>query len=264
MISEKIIIVFVFLFGLSIGSFLNCYIYRLKIGESLKGNSFCPSCKHKLSVFDLIPLLSFLFLKGKCRYCDKKISFQYPIVEFFTGFLFVGTFLSFGTFVSFQSILLLILVLISFSLLIVIFVYDLKHYIIPNKVIYPTIGVVSLYIFLTGLFANNLSIIANHLIAGVLSFIFFFSIFFFSKGRGIGFGDVRYSFLMGLLLGYPDILVGLFLSFFIGAIIGVTLIAFKIKERKDMIPFGPFLVTGTFVAFFWGEIIINWYLDLFL
>jgi len=252
---------FIFILGTLFGSFLNCVIHRLKTGETLGGNSYCPSCKHKLSFFDLIPVFSFLFLKGKCRYCRQKISIQYPLVEIITGIVFLITFLNYPLFFTPTAIISLGLLLSIFLLLIVVFVYDLKHYIIPNKIIYPALFLA----FAHHLFRVETLIsweFLNVLASGLATFLFFFSIYILTKGKGIGFGDVRYAGFMGLFLGFPDILAGLFFSFLIGAIIGIGLIISGIKGRKDMVPFGPFLVTGTFVAFFLGETIIKFYLSL--
>ena len=133
--------ILVYIFGLIVGSFLNCVIYRLEEGKSfLKGRSFCPDCKHTLSWQDLIPLLSFLILKGKCRYCKKPISWQYPLVELATGILFI-LILNFST----RPGGVILFVVSCF--LIVIFVYDLKHYIIPDKIIYPAIAIALIFNF---------------------------------------------------------------------------------------------------------------------
>ena len=133
---------FSFVLGTICGSFLNCVIYRLEVSKSfLKGRSYCPHCKHILSWQDLIPIFSFIFLKGKCRYCQKPISWQYPLVELATGILFIWTYLSYDRDLSMS----LIFYLIFACFLIIIFVYDLKHYLIPDKVIYPAIVLAFLY-----------------------------------------------------------------------------------------------------------------------
>lgn len=236
----------VFIFGLIIGSFLNCVIYRLEEDRSfLQGRSFCPHCKHKLGFFDLIPILSFLVLKGKCRYCRKPISWQYPLVELATAVIFVVAF----------SILHSVFHILISAFLIVIFVYDLKHYLIPDKVIYPAIGTALIYdllVFDLGTFGAALSAAA-----------FFAAIVLVSQGKWMGMGDVKFAFLMGLILGLPQTLVALFFAFLSGAIIGIGLILSRKKSLKSEVPFGPFLVAGTLVALFWGEGIINWYLSFF-
>jgi len=145
---ELIFSFFIFLFGLVVGSFLNCVIYRLETEQSfLKGRSFCPHCGYPLAWKDLIPLLSFLILKGKCRYCGEKISGQYPLVELATGTLFLLVAYYFLFPLNVIHIVKTCYLLIVASFLIVIFVYDLKHYIIPDKVIYPAIVFVVLYQF---------------------------------------------------------------------------------------------------------------------
>ena len=245
----------VFIFGACIGSFLNCVIYRLKEKQSfLSGTSFCPRCHHQLGFFDLIPVLSFIFLKRKCRYCEEKISWQYPLVEIATGGIFLLIF-------NFQNFIITLYLLIISCLLIIIFVYDLKHYIIPDKVIYPAIVVAFLFNFLNSYIINHKSFF-NPLFAGLGAGVFFFLLWFVSRGRWIGLGDAKLVFLMGLFLGYPKILTAMFSAFLIGAIMGIGLIILGKKTLKSQVPFGPFLVVGTFIALFWGREIVKWYLNL--
>jgi len=262
--------VVVFILGLTVGSFLNCVIYRLKTGQNfLKGHSSCPHCLHQLKWYDLIPVLSFILLKGKCRYCKKPISWQYPLVELITGLLFLQIFnfqfswtlsgglsvgLLFNEFSIFNFLNLIYYWLIV-SLLIVIFVYDLKWYVIPDKIVYPAIIIALIFNF-------QFSIFKFSILSALGTSIFFLAIFLISRGKWLGFGDVKLAFFMGLFLGFPDILVALFLAFLIGAMIGLGLIIFKKKGLKSEIPFGPFLITGTLIALFWGNQIINWYLNL--
>ena len=230
---------FIFILGLAVGSFLNCVIYRLETGGSfLRGRSFCPHCKHLLGWQDLIPVLSFLILKGCCRYCHKKISLRYPLVEIATGLLFLLIF-------NFQFSIFNYLIA---PFLVVIFVYDLKHFIIPDKIIYPAIAIAAIC---------NFSAWPSALGAAA----FFGAIVLISRGKWMGVGDIKLGFLMGLILGFPNILVALFLAFLIGAIIGVGVIISGKKTLKSEVPFGPFLVTGTIISLFWGQKIINWYLN---
>jgi len=229
----------IFLSGLTVGSFLNCIIYRLKTGQSfLRGRSFCPHCQHTLSWLDLIPVFSFFILKGRCRYCQKKISWQYPLVEIATGLLF----LLIGNFQ------LPIFNFIIAPLLIIIFVYDLKHYIIPDKIIYPAVIIAAIFNFTNWLSALGAA-------------LFFLVIVLVSRGKWMGVGDVKLGFLMGLALGFPNILVALFLAFMMGAIIGIGLIIASKKTLKSEVPFGPFLVAATFIAWFYGQRIVNWYIN---
>jgi len=264
--------IFIFLLGLAAGSFLNCIIYRLEKKQSfLKGRSFCPYCKHILSWQDLIPILSFLILKGKCRYCKKKISWQYPLVELITGILFLLIFdFQFSIFnelpiFNFQNFLTTLYLLPTTCFLIIIFVYDLKHYIIPDKIIYPAILVVGSWQLVVRVLLNQTTnyTLQTTIFSALGASAFFATIFFISKGKWLGFGDVKLSFFMGLFLGFPKILVALFFTFFIGAIIGIGLVLTGKKTLKSQVPFGPFLVAGIFIAFFFGTLIINWYLTIF-
>ena len=253
----------VFVFGLAVGSFLNCVIYRLEKNESfLKGRSYCPHCKHILGWKDLIPVFSFLILKGKCRYCHQKISLQYPLVELSTAIIFLFIWLKFYAIA--QNFNLFFYLIIS-CFLILIFVYDLKHYIIPDKIIYPAILIAFLYNILYSYFTLRTPyFILNSIYSALGAAGFFLLIFLISKGKWLGFGDVKLAFFMGFFLGFPNILVALFFAFFSGAIIGIGLIISGKKTLKSEVPFGPFLVAGTFITLFLGETTINWYLNLFL
>lgn len=254
---EILFSLFILIFGLIVGSFLNCVIYRLEQKQSfLKGRSYCPKCKHQINWYDLIPIFSYILLFGKCRHCKKPISLQYPLVELATGLLFLVQFQP-------EHIIKTCYLLFVSCFLIVIFVYDLKYYIIPDRIIFPVIGVAlayDLFRLLTGDY--SLSQFLNIIYAGFWPALFFFLLFAISQGKWLGFGDVKLAFFMGIFLGFPKILAALFLTFFIGAIIGVGLIIIRVKKIKSEIPFGPFLITGTYLAMFWGEGIINWYLNL--
>jgi len=252
MFIDYLIWFFIFVLGVCIGSFLNCAIYRMESKKSLSGRSFCPHCKHTLSWQDLFPVFSFLFLGGKCRYCHKSISWQYPAVELSTGILFVLCF-------NLQNIIYSIFLLIIISCLIVVFVYDLKHYLIPDKILFPAVMITLVYRSV-----ENISSVSNFLIAAIIAAGFFLLIFLISKGRAMGFGDVKLAVLMGLLLGMPNIFLALFLAFFFGAIIGIILMVLQKKSLKSEIPFGPFLIIGTFIAILYGEQLVNWYMHLFL
>jgi len=273
----------IFLFGLIIGSFLNCVIYRLALPNfslknlgGLKGRSFCPLCKHELAWQDLIPVFSFIFLRGKCRYCREKISLQYPLVELAAGIIFLLVFLPWCNEFTPVNLLSLWYFWIISCFLIVIFVYDLKHYIIPDKIIYPAIiiaGIFNLQFliseegsapFFTFAPINGSSVFNYSILAAILVAAFFLVIVLISRGKWMGIGDIKLAFLMGLFLGWPHILVAFFSAFFIGAIIGVGLVLSGKKTLKSEVPFGPFLVTGTFIALFWGQEIIDRYLNLFL
>ncbi len=269
---------FIFLFGLIIGSFLNAAIYRLSLldfsfWKSLGGRnrSYCPRCKHPLAWLDLVPVVSFLLLQGKCRYCHKKISWQYPIVEVATGLLFVLIFkyqfssISQLSSFNYQSFIALCFMFYVSCSMIIIFVYDLKYYLIPDNILFPAIGVAFIFHLFSGILIGNWILgFGNSIAAAIVASGFFLCIYVVSRGAWMGFGDVKLAILLGLLLGWPNILVGLFLSFFFGAIIGVVLMLLSKKGLKSEIPFAPFLIAGTLVAMFWGEKIIYWYFNLFL
>ena len=266
---------FVFLFGLVVGSFLNCVIYRLALPNfslknlgGLKNRSYCPHCKKTLSWQDLIPVLSFLILRGRCRHCRQKISWQYPLVEIATGLLFLLIFnFQFSIFNEFSifNFLKLIYYWTIACFLIVVFVYDLKHYIIPDQIVYPAILVSGIWYFISGIFDIYTKYeILNTIYSAFGAALFFLLIVLISRGKWMGVGDVKLAFLMGLILGFPNILVAIFSAFFIGAIIGIGLMLAGRKTMKSEIPFGPFLVTGTMSAIFFGESLTDWYLNLFL
>lgn len=264
------ILFIVFVFGLAIGSFLNVVIWRLHSGESaFRGRSYCPKCKHRLDFFDLFPIMSFLIQGGKCRYCRKPISWQYPFVEFATGILFAVAyfisgfdFFAAGGSASVGQFLHLLWLWLVISVMIVIFVYDLKYYLILDKVIYPAIAVAFLASPLLG--GENVlwwRAALDCLLAAGLGGGFFLLQYVVSKGKWIGGGDVKIGFLMGLILGIKGLLVALFFSYTIGALFGLVLISFRRKTMKSQLPFGTFLAVGTLIALFWAEPILRWYLN---
>ncbi|OGZ66401.1 MAG: hypothetical protein A3C50_02645 [Candidatus Staskawiczbacteria bacterium RIFCSPHIGHO2_02_FULL_43_16] len=243
----------IFILGLCIGSFLNVVILRLEKSESIGGRSYCPHCKHPLTWFDLIPVFSFLFLGGKCRYCKAKISWQYPMVEIGTAVIFLLITNDQLPITNMAGLLNVLFLFYISSSLIIIFVYDFYHYIIPDIVLFPAIIV-----------ALPFHVSWNYLLAAMLASGFFLCIFFVSHGKWMGFGDVKLAVLLGLILGLPNILAALFLAFFFGAIIGVSLMLLNQKGLKSELPFAPFLILGTFMALFWGPEILNWYMGLFI
>lgn len=263
---------FIFLIGLFVGSFLGVLADRLPRGETvLKGRSHCEKCRKTLKWYDLIPLLSFIFLRGKCRYCHTRLSLYYPIVELITGIIFAGVFLFLeGTdinFITAINIIILMYWLFIVSSLIVVFFADLKYGIIPDKIVFPAIFV-SVLFFVFGSFTSKESWflfvqpatfeVGNRLLSAIGACLFFMALFLITKGRGMGFGDVKFAFLMGLILGFPNIIISLYIAFLTGAIVGIILILWKKKKvRGTAIPFGPFLVLGTLAGLFWGEIIFQ-------
>ena len=254
----NIMILFIFLLGLFIGSFLNVLVDRLPRDESvLKGRSHCEKCKKELAWYDLIPVLSFVLLKGKCRYCHNPLSFYYPVVELITGSMFVLVFLfqNLGImnhelrimdFVNFGYYIFLVCGLIA------IFFADLKYGIIPDAILIFLFLVSLLYLFII----PTLSL--NHFLSGIGALFFFLVLFLVTRGKGMGFGDVKFSFLMGLVLGFPGVAIALYIAFLTGAVTGSILIIWRKKRLLGgTIPFGPFLVLGTVIALFYSTQIIR-------
>jgi prepilin signal peptidase PulO-like enzyme (type II secretory pathway) len=283
--------IFIFIFGLAVGSFLNVVIFRLSTeNRSLAiarerfsaRRSRCPSCERVLAWYDLVPILSFMWLRGKCRYCQKPISWQYPLVELATGLLFVQIFnFQFSIFNEFSISQLSIFDWLSLAyllflncVLLVVFVYDLKHYIIPDIIIFPAIIISFFWLCLSSLKIGHWSLIENwslvignflgYLLAATVAAIFFLLIILITRGKGMGWGDVKLVFLMGLILGWPQILAALFLAFFAGAVFGIGLIIVGKKQWQSQIPFGPFLVGGALIALFWEAQIMNFYRTIFI
>jgi len=248
-------IFFLFLLGLAVGSFLNVLIDRLPKDESvIKGRSYCERCKKPLRWYDLIPLVSFLLLKGKCRYCRSPISWYYPVVELTTGLLFLAVIFFIGGFtINIITIITIIYYLTIISGLIVIFFTDLKYGIIPDKIVFSSIIVSIAYLFI-----NHQSLIINHFFAGIGAFLFFFLLYLVTRGRGMGFGDVKLAFFLGLFLGWPKVVVAFYIAFLTGAVVGCILILWgKKKFSGGTIPFGPFLVLGGIISLFWALVWSN-------
>ncbi len=258
-----LILSFIFLFGLIIGSFLNCFIWRLHTGEGVGGRSYCPKCRKQIAWHDNIPVISYLILKGKCRGCGQTISWQYPIVELATGVLFViSLIINFQFSNNFQfpisSLLFLFKYWLVIAVMIIIFIYDLRWYLILDKITLPASVLFFILNIFLGFYWQNL------LISGIIGGGFFLLQFLISKGKWIGGGDIRMGFLMGVILGWPQIILALFLAYILGSIIGSGLLLFGRKKWGSEIPFGTFLAAATIVTVFWGDRIINWYLDLIL
>ncbi|MFH1366927.1 MAG: prepilin peptidase [Patescibacteria group bacterium] len=240
----------VIIFGLIVGSFLNAVIYRLHQGKSfIRGRSFCPQCGHSLSAMDLVPILSFILLGGRCRYCDKKISWQYPLVEFFVAVSFVIIYFTYGWSLQF------VFYLIITAFLALIFVYDLKYHLILDKVSLPAL-------FLAFIFSLILKMPVLEILIGlVIGAGFFFLQFTLSRGKWVGGGDIRLGGLMGAALGWQKLLAALFLAYISGSLVSLFLIIFRRKTMKSRLPFGPFLVVAAFVCLIFGQAIIDWYLE---
>ena len=240
--------------GLIIGSFLNAVVYRLNAVESLMERSHCPHCKKTVRWFDNVPVISFILLSAKCRDCGEKISWQYPVVEAVTGIIFalLGTY--FFNPLVFGSWILTAYYLIIFSILMVIFVYDFKYMEIPMLVLWLGVGVSLAYFLFTDYQSFKLvsSIFDLRIFSGIIGALvaggFFWSLSAYSKETWMGYGDAYLGILVGLVIGWPNVILAMMLSFTIGAIVSVGLISVSKKTMKSQVPFAPFLITGTFLA----------------
>lgn len=237
-----------FLLGLSIGSFINAWSFRYDTGRSILSASSCFSCNRKLQWFELVPLLSFIALRGKCRTCKSSISLQYPLVELITGVVFVLVFYKLDDY------FLLATHLVFWSIFIALSVYDFREKIIPNGPAYILAG---LGFFSPLLYGNpNALLDWRHLIAGPLLALPLASFWFFSRGRWMGLGDAKLELGIGWFLGISLGFSGMLIAFWLGALVGVGLIvAGRIVKRfsftlKSELPFGPFLALGAFVVWF--------------
>lgn len=258
--------IFILIFGFFIGSFLGVIIDRLPFGRSIVFPfSHCPHCRHKLHALDLLPIVSYLLLDRKCRYCSVKISAFYPLIELVTGLAFVfvvynslntSIYAIFGNLLLFWEIIYLLVVISSF---IVVFFIDLKYGVIPFRIVLFVLIAILIKYLSAGFVGVD---ILNYLLSAVIVFGIFFLLFYFSKGRAIGFGDVVFSFLMGFFLGFPKIILAVYLAFLTGAAFSLILVLLGRKKLKGgTIPFGPFLVLGTLVSLYWGQYIIDYFLQ---
>ncbi len=254
----SLVYIFFFLLGLIIGSFLNVCIWRLPRGESIAyPGSHCPLCGAPIRWFDNIPLLSFLLLKGRCRSCGKRISPRYPLVELLTGSLFLATYWSFG--LTPQTAIYLLLA----SSLITVGFIDLDKKIIPNLITLPGIVLgLALALFLPYLSLWS-SLLGAILGGGTLFLVGIFGRALFKKAA-MGGGDIKLAAMIGAFFGWQQILLVLFLSFLLGAIIGTTIEFVKgTLSTRRQIPFGPYIALSGIIAIFFGQDLIKLYLSLF-
>jgi len=246
--------VLIFILGLIVGSFSNVCIYRIPRNESIiYPASHCPKCRSKIKPVDNIPLLSFILLKGRCRNCKSKISIQYPIVELLTGLIYLIIYLTYGL-----SVQTLIYIILSSALIIIAFI-DLNEQIVPDVISLPGIAIgfiISFFVPYISFINSALGVVVGGgiiLIIGLAGSVIF-------KKEAMGGGDVKLAAMIGAFLGWRYIIISLFLGFFLGALAGIILILSKIKSREDVVPFGPFIVLGSFITLLWGDKIITWYI----
>lgn len=271
------IVLFIILGGLCLGSFVNALVWRIHKQEEaletrkhqksqndlsiLHGRSMCPNCHHKLSPKDLIPIISWIMLGGKCRYCHKSISWQYPIVEIVTAALFILSYAfwpyGFAAFGVLQFIIWLIL-LVGFMALIV---YDLRWMILPDRITFVLIGLVFLQIIVEIIVFKDLSLMLTAIIGILTTSGLFYLLFQVSDGKWIGGGDVKLAIALGALVGGPyESLLLIFVASLLGTLVSIPLIIKK--GRSHHIPFGPFLIVATMIVYLFAQQIIYWYQSL--
>lgn len=248
MLSPAVLPYIFFVIGIMIGSFLCLCAYRIPRGESiLFPPSRCAHCGRRIKAIDLVPLFNYVWLRGRCRFCGGGISVFHPLAELLTGLLFMAACLRYGLSVP------LVKALFFISLFIVISVIDMEHYIIPDKVVIFALCAGIIFMLFTGdpAFASAL--------AGFGSASLFLLALAFAWRGGMGGGDIKLAAVIGLCLGWPKGAVAVLLGCLLAGLAGLALILLKVKCRKDVIPFGPFLAAGTLIAFHSGQEIISWY-----
>jgi leader peptidase (prepilin peptidase)/N-methyltransferase len=252
-------VIFVLL-GMIVASFLNVCADRLPAKQSLVyPPSHCPACSRRLAAKDLIPVFSYLWLRGRCRYCKAPIPKRVLWVEIATAALFGLAFWQYRLSIE------LPIALFYISIFMVILVIDFEHGLILNKIVYPAIVIALLLSVFFTIFLPQVGIVPNiawAAVGGGIGFVLFFLIVIVSRG-GMGFGDVKLAALIGLATGFPLVIVALIMGMILGGLVAVVLLGFKIKKRKEAMPFGPFLAVAAIVTLLWGSDILNWYMGIF-
>jgi len=256
----SLFLLFVAVFGIAIGSFLNAVIWRLRVGRNfVNARSVCTHCGHELAAKDLIPLFSWLWLKGKCRYCAKSIGWQYPVVEasvsaafVIVAWRFMPVFYLWTPF----DLARLLMAWYAVAMLTIVFVYDLRYMLILTKVTAPAAAIFFVGNLLLGVPLFSLVFVV------IVGYGFFWLQYVVSKGKWIGGGDLQLGLMMGALLGWQKTLIALWFAYVIGAVIAVGLLAIKKREWQSQLPFGTFLAVGAFIAMLWGDAIIRRYFAL--
>jgi prepilin signal peptidase PulO-like enzyme (type II secretory pathway) len=261
------------LLGLCFGSFVNALVWRLHEQDTkktknnrlsiLRGRSMCPSCKHELKAVDLLPVVSWISLGGKCRYCKKLISWQYPVVELLAGVIFVVSYVfwpnDFGSIGIFQFCMWLVFVIGFMALA----VYDLKWMILPNRIIYPMIALGGIYVMISCLILGSTLPLSQAFYGVLISSGLFYGLFQVSSGKWIGGGDVKLGIIIGLIIGgLTQSLLVLFIGSLLGSLVSIPLLLSG-AGRKKKIPFGPFLIMATIIVFLFGTSITTWYQNTF-
>lgn len=235
---------FIFIIGLCIGSFINVIVYRFPLQlDFIKGRSFCPNCKHQLSYVDLIPLLSFVLLKGRCRYCHKKISLRYPFIELLSGIIAVLCYFCSYTILDFLYVFTISMILLIISLI------DIDH-----MLIYDESLLVLLFMTIISLMIYNISLLERIIGIFIISLpMYLFNYFIESFGGG----DIKLISICGFMLGYKSLLISMYITFIIAGIYAFLLYIFKNKNRNEYIPFAPFINIGIFLTLLYYKEIIS-------
>ncbi len=256
---ELIIILLSIALGLIVGSFLNVVIIRGVKKEKLNGRSHCPFCKTKLSSKELIPIISFLAQKGQCLHCGKKISWQYPLVEGLAGITFPTTiwfFIKNNLWLNFYDLIFLVFLLVGIATAIIIAITDWRFKIIPNGS-FLILLLLGLFIVFTRWYYYGFAIAGKDLMASIVLALFFASIWFFSKGQAMGLGDAKLILATSLILGFPASLSAFLFSFWLGGIISLVLLISRAYSLKSELPFGPFILLGSGLAYFFSQSFLN-------
>lgn len=247
------------LLGLIFGSFANAYSFRYISGGSVwSGRSRCPHCGHELGATELVPLFSFFWQRGRCKHCKKPISWQYPLVEASTGLLFISAGLYTGPLIVSAAYLVPLVIYLYLAVVaVIVAVVDFREQIIPDRVILPAMVVVAFLHLALVFFGDTpfadcwLFLAAAFGSAGTLWLVAEIASRIVGK-EAMGAGDIKLTFLIGLLLGWPGVLVALLISFWAGALVGIFLLSFGRRRMADRIPFGPYLIMGAAAALVWG------------
>ena len=257
----NIVLMFFILFlGIILGSFINAWVWRIENNLSIaKGRSMCPHCKHTLAWYDLLPVLSYLMLRGRCRYCKAKISSQYPIIEISTGLIFMTLYI-FQSPQSVQQWVALVILLVTTVLLVAAYIYDAKHMELPEMFMLPAIALGLVYFGLNIFWQGVGAMVPQAIALGAFVFAYI-AMWYFSKGQWLGAGDIRLAAIMGLFLTPKQLVVSIFSAYLIGSIYGLSILVKSKKKQGIKVPFGPFLIIGFYIGLFFGTQIANWYLS---
>lgn len=271
------IIIVLVVVGLCLGSFVNALVWRIHEQETLTskksskkaqndlsittGRSMCPNCKHELKAKDLVPLFSWLSLKGKCRYCHKPISWQYPVVELITAILFKISYMFWPVDIVGPQVAVFVIWLILLVGYMALIVYDLKWMILPNRIVYPLSAIAGIMaVIQISISPSPVRALINTVLAVAVGGGIFYLLYQLSDGKWIGGGDVKLGWLLGLVAGTPArSLLIIFLAGLLGSLVSLPLIATGKLKRTTVIPFGPFLIVAAFIVQLSGASILHWY-----